>query len=185
MVLPEYGRVVHELAEQCVSIEDREERNAFANAIIELMRMAVQDKAKEGDEKKYWDHLYLITGGLLDVDYPFGTPSVELIKTRPRKIPYNNSHLEKRQYGKVVQNMVRAIAKMENGEEKDFFVDLLANHVKKLQTLHNPESASDEHVFADIAEMSKGNIVLSSDFITLLDFKEERPVKNQKKKKGH
>lgn len=185
LILPEYGRIVHELTRQCVEIENREQRNAMASSIVELMKAAVQEKGREADEKKYWDHLFLISDKKLDIDYPQGTPSEELIMTTPKKLPYSFNGPDRRQYGKVLQQMVFAIAKMENGEDKDFLVDLIANHIKKIQTINNPESAFDEHVFSDLAEMSKGSIVLSPEFFTLLNFAQEKPqTKNQKKKKN-
>lgn len=184
LVLPEYGRLVHEMAEICANITDREERNSFAGVLVEIMKSTTQDKNKEPDEKKYWDHLYIIGQGKLDIDSPFGTPEEEVMKAAPAKMPYTGSHFEKRQYGRIVQQMIKKVSKMENSEDKDTLVELLANHVKKLQTMHNPENASDELVFADIDTISGGSIKLSKDMFTLLDFKEEKPAKNQKKKKN-
>lgn len=184
MILPEYGRIVHDLAEICVSISDRDERNHFAGEIVEIMKSATQEKGKEPDEKKYWDHLYILSGRRLDIDYPYGVPDEEVITLKPKKIPYGAGRFERRQYGHIVQDMIKKVALMENSEEKDIYVELLANQLKKLQTMNNPENASDNHVFADIAEISNGSIQLSEEMFTLLDFKEEKNNKNQKKKKN-
>lgn len=184
MILPEYGRIVHDLVELCVQMEDRDERNRFAGEIVEIMKSATQEKGKDPDEKKYWDHLYIISGRRLDIDSPFGVPNEEALTPSPKKIPYGSGHFDRRQYGNIVQKMIKKVALMDNSEEKDVYVELLANQLKKLQTMNNPENASDTHVFADISEISGGSIQLSEDIFTLLDFKEEKNNKNQKKKKN-
>ena len=83
----------------------------------------------------------------------------------------------------TLQKMIEEVARMENSEKKDYYVDLLSNHIKKLLTLNNPENANDEHVFRDLAEMSEGQIVLSPEMFSLLDFKEDKLNKSNKKKK--
>lgn len=183
LILPEYGRIVQEMTDICVNIEDREERNRFASEIIEIMKSTSQDKGKDPDEKKYWDHLYIIGGGKLDIDSPYGIPEEEMMKQPPKKIPYSSGHFGYRHYGHIVQNMIKTVALMDNSEEKDVLVELLANQVKKLQTMSNPENASDAHVFSDIADISNGSIQLTDEMLALLDFKEEKNNKNNQKKK--
>ena len=38
LVLPEYGRNVQQMVDHCMTIEDREERNRCATAIVDIMR---------------------------------------------------------------------------------------------------------------------------------------------------
>lgn len=183
LVLHEYGRLIHELADAALKIEDRELRTEFAAMVVDAMKSTVQDKSKDHDDKKYWDHLHIMTGFQLDIDGPYEAPQAEAINKKPEKIPYTASSFGRRHYGLVLQKMIRNVAAMENGEEKDLYVDLLSNHVKKLLTINNPENANDSQVFKDIAEISNGCIVLSPDLFSLLEYKEDKQTKQSKKKK--
>jgi hypothetical protein len=57
LILPEYGRVIHQMVEYCCTIEDRETRTKAANAIIELMGNMNPHLIDVPDFKhKLWDH---------------------------------------------------------------------------------------------------------------------------------
>lgn len=185
LVLPEYGRLVHNLVEICTTLEDRQQRTDFASAIVDVMKSVLQEKGKTEDDKKYWDHLFIMSEGKLDIDSPFGVPSLSAIKLEPSKVPYSSSDFGKRHYGKILQQMVKKVALMENSEEKDMYVELLSNHVKKLLVLNNPEYANDEKVYSDISEISGGTINIGTDVFDLPEFNEEKTAKNQKRKKNH
>lgn len=180
--LPEYGRLVQEMVNVCATIEDREERNAMAAAIVETMKSMTQEKGKYPDDRKFWDHLFLISGNKLEIDSPFGRPDDETINPSPAKIPYPSSDFSRRHYGRILQKMVHQISLMPNSEEKDACVELLANHVKKLLVINNPENANNERVFADLGILSSGNITLEEGIFDIPEYKEEKPTKTQKRK---
>lgn len=186
LVLQEYGRIVQDMVDICVRVEDRDERNSFAAAIVDIMKSMVQAKGgKVEDDKKYWDHLYVISGKTLDIDSPYGVPTDEEMEPKPSKIPYQNSEFSKRHYGRTLQRMVKKVASMDNSEEKDMYVELLSNHIKKLLVLNNTENANDERVYSDLSEISGGAINVGTDVFDLPEFTEDKPVKNQKRKKNH
>lgn len=185
LVLPEYGRLVDEMVSICSTIEDRDERNQFASSIVETMKTMTQEKGKQPDDKKYWDHLYLISGNSLDIDYPYGTPEDNIMHLSPAKIPYKNSDFGRRHYGNVIQKLVHQVALMPNSEEKDACVELLANHIKKLLIINNDENTTDSHVYADLEAISGGSIAVTEGIFDLPDFKEEKINKTQKRKKNH
>ena len=183
LVLPEYGRLVQDLALAALEIEDKELRTEFSQMVVEVMKSVLQDKSKDHDEKKYWDHLHIITGFKLDIDGPFPSPEKEIINKKPEKVPYTSSSFNRRHYGLTLQRMIEKVAQMENSEEKDLYVDLISNHIKKLLTLNNPENANDERVFKDIADISNGRIEMSPEDFTLLEFKEDKQNNKTSKKK--
>ena len=184
LVLPEYGRLVHEMVQLCVDIPDREQRNQFAAAIVETMKSMTQEKGKLQDDRKYWDHIYLISERKLDVDSPFGFPEEEAINPVPNKIPFSTSDFGRRHYGNVLQKLVGAVAAMANSEDKDACVELLANHIRKLLVINNEENTSEERVFRDLNDISGGNISVDTGIFDLPEFKEEKPSKTQKRKKN-
>lgn len=186
LVLPEYGRLVHEMVKICSDIEDREQRNEFAASIVETMKSMTQEKGKLQDDRKFWDHLYVISGNQIDIDSPYGKPEEEDVHPVPMKIPYSNSDFGKRHYGRVLQKLVHQVALMPNSEDKDACVELLANHIKKLLVMNSAENANDARVYDDLAAISSGSITLQEGIFDLPEFKEDKPVKNnQKRKKNH
>ena len=72
---------------------------------------------------------------------------------------------------------------MENCVEKDQLIFLVANQMKKLLLIHNPENVSDEKVFADIAEISKGKILIDSGSYVLTNILTHRRLQMGKTKR--
>lgn len=182
--LPEYGRLVHDMIKVCMEIEDRDDRNNFAAVIVETMKSMSQEKGKYPDDRKFWDHLFVISGNKLDIDSPFGHPDEGAMNPTPGKIPYSTSEFGRRHYGNILQKMVRQVSLMPNSEEKDACVELLANHIKKILVSGNAENAGDEKVYADLEAISAGSITVGEGVFDLPEYKEEKPVKIQKRKKN-
>lgn len=184
LILPEYGRLVHEMVKICLDIPDRDARNSFAQSIIETMKAMTQEKGKLGDDRKYWDHLYFISGNKLDIDYPYELPDEAEINPKPSKLPYTHSDFGRRHYGKIMQQMVHKVALMPNSEDKDACVELLANHIKKLLVMNNAEIADDQTVYSDLQAISEGSISVEEGIFELPEYKEEKTSKTQKRKKS-
>ena len=72
LVMPEYGREIQQMVDYCVQLEDRNERQHCAEAIIAIMdRMFPENRGVENHEQKLWDHLAIMSGFQLDIDYPY------------------------------------------------------------------------------------------------------------------
>ena len=183
LAVPEYGRLIHQLVDYCVDIQDREERNLFAAAIVETMKSMTQEKGKTIDDRKYWDHLYLISDFKLDIDSPFGKPEEGMSQPKPEKMPYTATDFKRRHYGAILQRIIKQVSVMPNSEEKDGYVELIATHIKRMLSSSETETASDEMVFQDLAVMSDSNINVEPGVFTLPEFKEEKPVNNKQKRK--
>lgn len=62
LYLPEYGRHIHEMVDRLLTIEDREERNRQARAVIAVMgnlNPLLRDTADF--THKLWDHLFIMS----------------------------------------------------------------------------------------------------------------------------
>ena len=51
---------------------------------------------------------------------------------KPENVPYTNSHMRYRHYGKLLELMLQKWQEMPEGEEKDQLIVYLANHMKKI-----------------------------------------------------
>ena len=102
LYLPEYGRHIHEMVDQLMTIEDREERNRQARAVIAVMgnlQPLLRDTADF--THKLWDHLFIMSDFQLDVDSPYARPSRQDLTVTPRKMQYSQERIAFKHYGKV------------------------------------------------------------------------------------
>lgn len=184
LILPEYGRNVHQMVAHCMEIEDREERNRCAHTIIAIMDNMFPENRTEADYKrKLWDHLAIISGFTLDIDYPYELVQPEKLDSRPESIDYQLKPIKFRHYGKIIERMIERAAQYPEGEERDALVMLLANHMKKLIFQINKEDVEDAKIFKDLYFYSGGRIDLKVGTHTLHEFKEAPQSNNGKKKK--
>ena len=181
--MPEYGRYVQQLVDKCVTIEDRDERNAFAAGIVAtICNLFPQQKTSPEWRDKLWDHLAIMSDFKLDVDLPFELVHPEEFSSKPEPVAIGSGQARRRIYGCLLEMMISEMAKMEPGEERDALVVLLANHMKKLQLAVNPEGVDDEKIFKDLYEMTDGVINIKPEEMHLHEFA-IAPVAGKKKKK--
>lgn len=174
---PEYGRNVQNLVDYCVTIEDREERNRCANAIISIMGNLYPQQRDTNDFKHIlWDHLAIMSDFKLDVDYPYEVVKKDDLETRPPRIPYVSTRIRSRQYGKIMEQMVGKATEMENSEAKDYLVRSLANQMKRSYVTWNKDTVSDAKIFKDLAQLSDGLIDLKEGDLKLIDGRELQQV---------
>ncbi len=163
--LPEYGRAVQEMVEQICTIEDREERTAAAFGIIKMMGLvnpATKDQNQtEEIQQKLWDHLYIISDHKLEVDGPFPPPDPEAIKERPKKIPYPKPNkVKQKHYGAVIPGFIEKAKQMDPGPAKDYFIEVIANLMKKAYLLYNKDTVNEELIREHLKELSDGALEL-------------------------
>lgn len=185
--LPEYGRTIQTLIDYCVGIPDRDARTDCAYSIADVMaNMFPQLKGEDGDMSKIWDQMQIMSGFRLDVDFPCPVVSEEVMHPRPERVPYTASHIRLRHYGKIVEQMIPIIADMEEGEERDELISMVAHHMKKLLLLNNKESVDDARILRDLELYSNGAISLDPRTYRLHEFREvqQQPQSGKKKRKN-
>ncbi len=153
LILPEYGRNVHRMIAYCMTLEDREERNRCAQAIVNVMGSFFPHLRDVEDFKhKLWDHLAIMSDFKLDIDYPYEVIHKESLDDKPEKVSYTNSSMRFRHYGKLLEEMLQKWEEMPEGEERDQLLVYLANHMKKALTTWNKEAVDDEKILNVILE---------------------------------
>lgn len=168
LVLPEYGRHIHKMVEWVKSIENREERNRQALAVIAVMgNLNPHLRDITNFRHKLWDHMHVISHFDIDIDSPYPVLPPESFQEKPKQIPIPYSSIRIRHYGRNTQAMIEAIAKQEDEELKKLEVQALANHMKKIYLLWNKDTVSDEQIFRDIAILSNGAINIDTNTMKL------------------
>jgi len=182
LVLPEYGRNVQKMVDHIRSVEDRDERNRLAKALINVMGNLNPHLRDIADFKhKLWDHLAIMSQFELDIDSPYETPTPGKLRSKPRVVKYPQSRIRYKHYGKAIQMMIDKALEMENEEERKILIVLIANHMKKQYLTWNKDAVQDQVIFNDLKELSNGQIVLTEDDLKLAEAKDILS-KNRKKK---
>jgi len=141
--LPEYGRNIQDLVNYCKTIPNRDRRNACARTIVNIMGDIYPDLAEvSGCKNILWDHLAVISNFELDIDYPCEVMKAEEVASRPNPIQNHQSYIQRRMYGKISEGMVQAASKLENPEEAQRLLELVANQMKR--NFHQTYKDADE-----------------------------------------
>lgn len=185
LVLPEYGREIQSMVDYAVSLEDRAERQRCAETIVSIMdRMFPQSKEAENHTNKLWDHLAIMSGFKLDIDYPCDVSQAIKIAQKPMPMEYPMKTIPVRHYGAMVFELFEKLKSMEPGAERDELIKLTANQMRRNLMAWSHGSSDEEKVASDLAHFTDGKVQLDLDtfkFDRTID--REMSVRNNKKRK--
>ena len=160
--LPEYGRSVQTMVDHALTIEDRDERQRCAETIVRIMGSMFPNSRNLPDyERKLWDHLAIMSDFGLDIDYPFEVIKAEEFHVAPKRVPYQNGEIRNRHYGRIVEEMIAHALTLEEGEEKNCFVELILIQMKKNYIAWNKDGVEDKRIIEDLRLYTKGAIDLT------------------------
>ncbi len=184
LIIPEYGRHIQKLVNHCIAIEDKEEQNKMATAIVKVMGNLQPHLRDVPDfQHKLWDQLFIMSDYKLEIETPYPKPEKELLQAKPDALPYPKSASKYRFYGNNIQIMIDTALTWEEGEMKDALVFTIANHMKKCYLNWNKDTVDDVVIFKHLNELSNGKLALNPDD-ELSDSKNllrKKPSKNYQK----
>lgn len=161
LAMPEYGREIQNMVDHAMGIADRAERLRCAKTIVRMMAAKVTQRCENSDfEQTLWDHLYIISGCRLDIDWPYDVTGAEKIAVKPQPMPRPGTEqpMHLRHYGRLTEQLLAKIKQMPAGSERDEMVRLTANQMKRSLAAWGHGSTDDERVLADIARFTDGVI---------------------------
>jgi hypothetical protein len=163
LIISEYGRNIQKMIDFAVTVEDREERNRVAQAIINVMGQLNPHLRDVTDFKhKLWDHIFIISDFKLEVDSPYPMPTRETFQTKPDRVPYPADAIRYKHYGKTVESLIAKAKEYPEGEEKNVLVEQIANLMKRSYLTWNRDSVNDEVILEQLSELSKGQLKLAN-----------------------
>ena len=144
LILPEYGREVQRM--------------------VKIMATKVTQTSDNTSFKRMlWDHLYLMSGKQLDIEWPFDLSAAENIQQKPEPLPLpkTQGRLGMRHYGRLITKMLDAIREIPEGPQRDNLIHRAANQMKHNLVSWGHGSMDDERVANDIARMTEGEVNLN------------------------
>jgi hypothetical protein len=161
LILSEYGRNVQNMVKYIVALPTKEERNRYAQVVIDLMGFLNPHLRDVADFKhKLWDHLHIISDFKIDVDSPYPKPAPDAIHFKPEPLKYPHQRIRSKHYGKTIELMIEKAKSIEEPERKQHMVQAIANFMKMAYVQWNKDSVADEIVLADLRSMSGGELKL-------------------------
>jgi len=183
LFLPEYGRHIQEMVDSLLKIEDRNERNRQARAVIAVMgnvNPLLRDTADF--THKLWDHMFIMSDFKLDVDSPYPRVSRQTLAVRPKKMHYSANHIMFKHYGKSVERMIRSLEHCPDKKAVADTVDNIARFMRAKSYEFNEEHPNNEVIVRDIKQMSDGRIEVNESALNNLrsDYKQHFSPRNGK-----
>jgi len=188
LIIPEYGRNIQNMIEFCVSVEDREERNKVAMAIISVMGQLFPYLRDIDDYKhKLWDHLHIMSGFKLDVDSPYPVPAPESLLEKPEQLAYPQGKIKWGHYGKTLEQFIAKAKDYPEGDEKDTLTHIIANLMKRQYLTWNRDTVEDDLIKSQLTSISDGKLALKEGkelVPTSVVLQDQRNKKHQNHHKG-
>lgn len=163
MLLPEYGRNVQNMISHAMEIEDREERNRAAQAIIEVMGQLNPHLRDVDDYRhKLWTHLFIMSDFKLDVDSPYEIPERESLEEKPTTMRYPKSKIRYGHFGQYTEKILRDSKNVTDKRETDYLSSVMGNFMKKQFLKHNNTAVENTVIAEKLDELSEGNLSLEN-----------------------
>ena len=168
LIIPEYGRNIQNMIEFAKTIEDDEERQAFAEYIVDLMlQMATSSRNNIEFKDKMWLHFFKIAQYDIKVTTPAGeVPKSEESQLAPLRVEYPKNNSAYRHYGQFVRKLVDKAIAMEEGPKKEEFKNIIGSYMKLAYKNWSREHyVNDEVIKKELENMSQGKLVMADDIV--------------------
>lgn len=186
LLLPEYGRHIHQMVDNVLKIEDRAERSRQARMVIDVMGNLFPMIRDSADFKhKLWDHLFIMADFKLDVDSPYPIPTEKALSTIPLKMAYPDKRVAQKHYGKIVPTMIRAISRAGNSPQAQEAIGNIARYMRTKSYEYNQEHPNNEVIIKDIKKMSENTIQMDEVALNNLKSEYKQPQTIRGKKNVH
>lgn len=164
IILKEYGRNVQNLVDYIRTIPDKDKRTELAYTLIELIKQ-LNPTVRESVEnpQRLWDDLFIIADFNLDVSNPFNPPEKDILSKKPMQVPYPQSEVRFKHYGKNIERLVKEAQKKEDPQEREDAVIYLGKLMKTFYGNWNKEILDDSVILKDIQLMSGGKLSMNLD----------------------
>ncbi|MDF2430903.1 MAG: hypothetical protein JWP44_534 [Mucilaginibacter sp.] len=186
LILSEYGRNVQNMVKYIVALPTKEERNRYAQVVIDLMGFLNPHLRDVADFKhKLWDHLHIISDFQIDVDSPYPKPSPEAIHMKPEPLRYPHQRIKYKHYGKTIELMIEKAKSIDDPDRKRHMVQAIANFMKMAYVQWNKDSVTDESILSDLFALSGGQLKLEENInLNRVEYRPNTHTNNNQNNRG-
>lgn len=159
----EYGRHIQKMVEYLLTLKNRDERQAQAQIVIELMGFLNPHlKNVEDFRHMLWDHLFFISDFKLDVDSPYPIPQKETYKAKPDPMGYPKRHPRYSHLGKNLELVIDKALNENDPEKKSGFSNAIAYYMKLAYSNWHKELVHDDAIRSELNKITDGELEFSN-----------------------
>ena len=115
LIIPEYGRHIHSMANSLIEINDEQKRNQQALVLINIMgNLNPHLRDTEEYKHKLWDHLHIICQNKLEINSPYPKPSLDANVKQSERIENTQGSVKFKHYGKLIVLLIKEAVKTSN-----------------------------------------------------------------------
>ena len=160
LIIPEYGRHIHSMANSLLDIEDDVKRNQQAKVLINIMgNLNPLFRDVEEYKHKLWDHLFVMCNHQLNIDSPYPKPTIENKKNIARM---NNTQgsVRNKHYGKLILSLIQEAVKIKDTEQQNQAFEQIAKQMKRAYLNWNQTNVQDTQIWNDLEKFTGTEIKL-------------------------
>ena len=86
---------------------------------------------------------------------------MEELQEKPKRMEYPKLQGDFKFYGKSILQLIDKAIELEDGDEKDALIQVIANNMKKSYNVYNKEHVQDEVIFRHLKDLSENRLDLT------------------------
>jgi len=162
--LKEYGRNLQNLINYVREIKDEKERKRYTEGLLSLMRYINPNVRNMPDNStKLWSDIFIMANYDLDVEPPVAIEEKTAKLRKPTRLPYKNSPIKMRHYGRNLELFIKQAAALESAEEQEKQIFYLAKLMKNIRNAWNGDNPSEDTIIENIKQLAGDNLKVDFD----------------------
>jgi len=160
LIIPEYGRHIHSMANSLLDIKDNEKRNQQAQVLINIMgNLNPHLRDVEEYKHKLWDHLFIMCNNKLEIDVPYEKPKIKKTAIKAR-INNTQGTVKNKHYGKLIIMLIKEAVKIKEKELRTHALEQVALQMKRSYLNWNQTNVQDLQIWSDLENFSEEKLDL-------------------------
>tara|TARA_B100001287_G_scaffold276379_1_gene287003 strand:+ start:1417 stop:2025 length:609 start_codon:yes stop_codon:yes gene_type:complete len=166
LIIPEYGRHIHSMANGLKNIKDKKKRNQQAQVLINIMGN-LNPHLRDNEEYNYklWDHLFTICNNDIDINSPYEKPSPKEESKIIERIDNTQGSVKHKHYGRLIIDLIKETVKITDSKVKEYLIKLIALQMKRSYISWNQSNVQDIQIWSDLDFFSNHKLELNKDAV--------------------
>ena len=161
LIIPEYGRHIHSMANSLMGIKDEQKRNQQALVLINIMgNLNPHLRDAEEYRHKLWDHLYIMCQNKLEINSPYPKPSLETKATQSARIDNTQGTVKFKHYGKLIIELIQEAVKISDEKLRSYLLNHIAQQMKRSYLNWNQSNVQDFQIWSDLENFAQKELNL-------------------------
>lgn len=159
LIIPEYGRHIHSMANKLLTIKDEKKRNQQAKVLINIMgNLNPHLRDVEEYKHKLWDHLFIMCENKLEISAPYPKPEIKETNAITKRIENTQGSVKYKHYGKLIVELIQEAVKIKDPELKTYIFEHIAQQMKRSYLNWNQTNVQDIKIWDDLEQFANQKI---------------------------